>query len=63
MAKILTSLRLDFRRVDRARRVLRAKDRTEAIEKSLEAVIEMDKHRKIIERFSAKGESDDFSRS
>ncbi|MBI1746158.1 MAG: hypothetical protein HYR55_06175 [Acidobacteria bacterium] len=63
MPKTLTSLRLDFRLVDKARRILNAKDRTEAIEASLAAIIEMDKHRKIIDRFSGKGKPDDFARS
>lgn len=63
MAKTLTSIRLDYRLVNRAKRILRAKDKTEAIEKSLEAIIEMDKHKRIIKRFSGKGRPDDFAGS
>ena len=63
MAKALTSLRLDDRLVRRAQKVLGAKSRTQTIEMSLEAVIETEKHRKLIKRFSGKARPADFDRS
>ena len=63
MAKALTSLRLDDRLVRRAQRVLGAKSRTQTIEMSLEAVVETEKHRKLIKRFSGKARPSDFDRS
>ena len=49
--------------VRRAQRVLGAKSRTQTIEMSLEAVIETEKHRKIIKRYSGKTRPGDFDRS
>jgi hypothetical protein len=63
MAKELTSLRLDERLVRRAQRVLGAKTRTQTIEKSLEAVIESETHRKLIRKYSGKAKAGDFDRS
>jgi len=63
MAKTLTSLRLDDRLVRRAQKALRAKSRTQAIEMSLEAVVEAEKHRKLIKRYSGKAKPGDFERS
>ena len=63
MAKSLTSLRLDDRLVRRAQRVLGAKSRTQTIEMSLEAVVETEKHRKLIKRYSGKARPGDFDRS
>jgi hypothetical protein len=63
MAKELRSLRLNDRLVRRAQRVLRAKTRTQTIEMSLEAVIEADKHRKLIKQYSGKARPGDFERS
>ena len=63
MAKALTSLRLDDRLVRRAQRAFRAKNRTQTIEMSLEAVVETDKHRKLIKRYSGKARLGDFDRS
>ena len=63
MAKTLTSLRLDDRLVRRAQRVLGAKSRTQTIEMSLEAVVETEKHRKLIKRYSGKARLGDFDRS
>ena len=51
MAKTLTSLRLDDRLVRSAQRVLGAKTRTQTIEMSLQAVIETERHRKLIKRW------------
>ena len=63
MAKALASLRLDDRLVRRAQKVLRAKSRTRAIEMSLEAVVESEKHRKLIKRYSGKARPGDFDHS
>ena len=63
MAKALTSLRLDDRLVKRAQKVLGAKSRTQTIEMSLEAVVETEKHRKLIKRYSGKARPGDFDHS
>ena len=63
MAKRLTSLRLDDRLVRRAQKVLGAKSRTQTIEMSLEAVVESEKHRKLIKRYSGKARPGDFDHS
>ena len=63
MAKVLTSLRLDDRLIRKAQRVLGTKTRTQTIEMSLEAVVETEKHRKLIRRYSGKAKPGDFDRS
>lgn len=63
MAKALTSLRIDNGLVRKAQRVLGAKNRTKTIEMSLEAVVEMEKHRKLIKRYSGKAKPIDFTHS
>ena len=63
MAKSLTSLRLDDRLVKRAQKVLGATSKTQAIEMSLEAVLETEKHRKLIRKYSGKATPGDFDRS
>ena len=63
MAKALTSLRIDHGLVRKAQRVLGAKNRTQTIEMSLEAVVEMEKHRKLIKRYSGKAKPSDFNHS
>ena len=63
MAKALTSLRIDHGLVRKAQRVLGAKNRTQTIEMSLEAVVEMEKHRRLIKRYSGKAKPSDFSHS
>jgi hypothetical protein len=63
VAKSLTSLRLDDRLVRTAQKVLGAKSRTQTIEMSLEAVVETEKHRKLIKRFSGKARPGDFDHS
>ena len=63
MAKPLISLRLDERRVRSAQKVLKAKSRTQTIEMSLEAVVEIHKHRRLIQRYSGKARPADFERS
>jgi hypothetical protein len=63
MAKPLISLRLDERLVRKAQKVLKAANRTQTIEMSLAAVIELEKHRRLIERYSGKARPRDFERS
>ena len=63
MAKALTSLRIDHELVRKAQRALRAKSRTQTIEMSLETVIEMEKHRRFVRRYSGKASRRDFSHS
>jgi len=63
MAKGLTSLRIDHELVRKAQRILGAKNRTQTIEMSLEAVVEMERHRKLIRRYSGKAKPGDFSYS
>ncbi len=63
MAKELISLRIDQALVEKAKKALGATSKTRAIEMALEAVIEMDRHRRLIRRFSGKGKPDDFAHS
>jgi hypothetical protein len=63
LAKELTSLRLNDQLVRAAQKVLGARTRTETIELSLEAVVEAEKHRKLIKRYSGKAKPGDFDRS
>ena len=63
MAKALTSLRLNDQLVKRAQKALGAKTRTQTIEWSLEAVIEAEKHRRLVKRYSGKARPGDFDRS
>ena len=63
MAKALMSLRIDEGLVRKAQRALRAKNKTQAIEMSLQAVVEIEKHRKLIKRYSAKAKPGDFDHS
>jgi hypothetical protein len=63
MAKSLTSLRLEDRLVKRAQKILGAKSRTQTIEMSLQAVVETEKHRKLIKRYSGKAKPGDFDHS
>ncbi len=63
MAKALTSLRLDEQLVKRAQKALGAKSRTQTIEMSLQAVVETEKHRKLIKRYSGKARPGDFEHS
>jgi Arc/MetJ family transcription regulator len=63
MAKELTSLRLNDQLVKKAQKALGTKTRTQTIELSLEAVVEAEKHRKLIKRYSGKARPGDFERS
>jgi len=59
----LTSLRLDDRFVRWVQKALGAKSRTQTIEMSLEVVVEIEKYRKLVKRYSGKARSGDFARS
>lgn len=63
MAKSLTSLRRDDRLVRRAQKVLGATSRTQTIAMSLEAILEAEKHRKLIKKYSGQAKRGDFDRS
>jgi Arc/MetJ family transcription regulator len=63
MAKVLTSIRLDDSLVRRAQKVLGAKSRTQTVEMALEAVVESERHRKLIRRYSGKAKPGDFDHS
>lgn len=60
MAKALMSLRVDQNLIEKVKQVLGVKSKTRAIELALEAVLEMEKHRQLIRRFSGTGKPDDF---
>lgn len=61
MAKALMSLRVDPTLIEQVKHVLGVKSKTRAIELALEAVLEMEKHRQLIRRFSGTGKPDDFA--
>ena len=63
MAKALRSLRIDDVLVRKAQRVLGTKNRTQTIEQSLVTIVEIEKHRKLIKRYSGKAKPGDFSHS
>jgi hypothetical protein len=63
MGKLQLSLRVDPLLVRRAQRLLGARTKTEVVERSLATIIEMERHRRLIRRFSGKGRSDDFRAS
>lgn len=63
MAKALTSLRLDETLVRKAQKILGTKSKTETIQTSLEGVLEMEKHRRLIKRYSGKAKPGDFTDS
>ena len=63
MNKKLTSLRIDPSLVRKAQAALKAKSKTEAIERALETVIDMATHREIVRKYSGKGTSKSFDLS
>jgi hypothetical protein len=63
VAKLQVSLRVDADLVRRARKGLGARTKTEVVERSLAAVVELEKHRRLIRRFSRAGGPHDFSHS
>ncbi|MBI4012936.1 MAG: type II toxin-antitoxin system VapB family antitoxin [Candidatus Rokubacteria bacterium] len=60
MAKVQMSLRIDPVLVRKARKALGARSKTEVVERSLAAVVELEKHRRLIRRFSGTGKPDAF---
>lgn len=63
MAKLQLSLRVDASLLRRAQQVLRARSKTEVVERSLATVVELERHRRLILRFSGTARSDDFRSS
>ena len=63
MAKLQMSLRVDADLVRRAQKALGARTKTEVVERSLAAIVEIEKHRRLIRRFSGTGRSHDFRAS
>lgn len=63
MAKLQMSLRVDPALILKAQRVLGVRSKTEVVERSLQAVIELERHRRVIRRFSGAGRPDDFKDS
>ena len=63
MIKKLTSLRIDPSLVRKAQTALRARSKTETIERALETVIDMAAHREIVRKYSGKGTSKSFELS
>jgi len=62
-AKLQMSLRVDADLVRRARKALGARTKTEALERSLAAVVELEKHRRLIRQFNRAGRPRDFRHS
>jgi hypothetical protein len=60
MAKAQMSLRVDPVLVRKAQKLLRARTKTETVERALVTIVEMETHRQIIRRFSGTGKPDDF---
>ncbi len=60
MAKLQMSLRVDPMLVRKAQKALGVRGKTEVVERSLAAVVELDRHRRLIRRFSGTGRADDF---
>ena len=60
MAKAQMSLRVDPVLVRKVQRALGARTKTEVVDRSLMAMLEIAKHRRLIRRFSGTGKPDDF---
>jgi len=63
MAKLQMSLRVDADLVRRAQKALGARTKTEVVERSLAAIVDLEKHRRLIRRFSRAGRPHDFRHS
>jgi hypothetical protein len=63
MAKAQMSLRVDPALVRKVQRALGARTKTEVVERSQTARLEIAKHRRLIRRFSGTGKPDDFGLS
>jgi hypothetical protein len=60
VAKLQMSLRVDPALVRKAQRALRARTKTELVERSLALVVELEEHRRLIRRFSGTAGPHDF---
>ena len=63
MAKLRMSLRVDAGLVRRGQKALGARTKTQVVEQSLAAIVEIEKHRRLIRRFSGTGKLHDFRQS
>lgn len=63
MAKLQMSLRVDADLVRRAQKALGVRTKTQVVEQSLATVVEIEKHRRLIRRFSGTGKLHDFRQS
>lgn len=63
MPKAQISVRVDTELLKKAQKALGARNNTVVIERSLSAVVEIEKHRRLIRRFSGTGKPDDFRES
>ena len=63
MAKLRMSLRVDAGLVRRGQKALGARTKTQVVEQSLAAIVEIEKHRRLIRRFSGGGRLRDFRES
>jgi len=60
MARLQISLRIPPELVRKAQKVLGVRSKTEVVERALAALVELDKHRRLIRRFSGTARPDDF---
>ena len=60
MAKLRISRRVDADLVRQAQKALGVRTKTEVVERSLAAMVELEKHRRLIRRFSGAGRHHDF---
>ncbi len=63
MAKVQMSVRLEPAMVRELQKVLGLRTTTEVVERSLQAMLELARHRRMIRRFSGTGRRDDFQTS
>ena len=63
MAKVQVSVRLEPAKVQELRKILGVRTTTEAVERSLQTMLELARHRRMIRRFSGTGRPDDFQAS
>ena len=63
MAKVQMSVRLEPAKVQELRKILGVRTTTEAVERSLQTMLELARHCRMIRRFSGAGRPDDFRAS
>jgi hypothetical protein len=63
MAKVQMSARLEPAMVREVQKVLGLRTTTDVVERSLRAMLELARHRRMIRRFSGTGRPDDFQAS